>query len=43
MSLLSTLFAGVSGLNGQAKAMEIIGDNIANVNTSGFKKSDVVF
>ena len=43
MSLLSTLFSGVSGLNAQAKGMEIIGDNIANVNTAGFKKSDVVF
>ena len=31
MSLISTLFTGVSGLSGQSKAMEIIGDNIANV------------
>jgi flagellar hook protein FlgE len=43
MSLISTLFSGVSGLSGQAKAMEIIGDNIANVNTVGFKGSSAVF
>ena len=43
MSLISTLFSGVSGLSGQAKAMEIIGDNIANVNTVGFKGSTAVF
>ena len=43
MSLISTLFTGVSGLSGQSKAMEIIGDNIANVNTVGFKGSEPVF
>ena len=43
MSLISTLFTGVSGLSGQSKAMEIIGDNIANVNTVGFKGSAPVF
>ncbi len=43
MSLISTLFTGVSGLSGQSKAMEIVGDNIANVNTVGFKGSEPVF
>ena len=43
MSLISTLFTGVSGLSGQSKAMEIIGDTIANVNTVGFKGSAPVF
>jgi flagellar hook protein FlgE len=43
MSLISTLFTGVSGLSGNSKAMEIIGDNIANVNTVGFKGSTPVF
>ena len=43
MSLISTLFTGVSGLSGNSKAMEIIGDNIANVNTVGFKGSAPVF
>ncbi len=43
MSLISSMFAGVSGLRGNAQALAVIGDNIANVNTSGFKGSDVVF
>ncbi len=43
MSLVATLFTGVSGLLGNAKAMNVIGDNIANVNTVGFKSSKAVF
>ena len=43
MSLISSLFTGVSGLLGNARAMNIIGDNIANVNTVGFKGSKAVF
>ena len=43
MSLISSLFTGVSGLLGNSKAMNIIGDNIANVNTVGFKGSKAVF
>ncbi|KMP11703.1 flagellar hook protein FlgE [Candidatus Nitromaritima sp. SCGC AAA799-A02] len=43
MSLISSLFTGVSGLTGNSKAMNIIGDNIANVNTVGFKESRAVF
>ena len=43
MSLISSLFTGVTGLAGQAKGMEIIGDNISNVNTVGFKSSKAVF
>ena len=43
MSLISSLFTGVTGLAGQAKGMEIIGDNISNVNTVGFKSSKAIF
>ncbi|PIQ96920.1 MAG: flagellar biosynthesis protein FlgE [Nitrospinae bacterium CG11_big_fil_rev_8_21_14_0_20_56_8] len=43
MALISSLFTGVTGLNGNSKAMNIIGDNIANVNTIGFKGSKAVF
>ena len=43
MSLISSLFTGVTGLAGQSKGMEIIGDNISNVNTVGFKSSKAVF
>lgn len=43
MSLVSALFTGVSGLTGNAKALEVLGDNISNVNTVGFKSSRPVF
>lgn len=35
--MIGSLFAGISGLNANATAMTVIGDNIANVNTSAFK------
>jgi flagellar hook protein FlgE len=35
--MIGSLFAGISGLNANAKAMTVIGDNIANVNTTAFK------
>jgi flagellar hook protein FlgE len=35
--MIGSLFAGISGLNANATAMTVIGDNIANVNTTGFK------
>ncbi len=37
--MIGSLFAGVSGLNVNSKALNLIGDNIANVNTAGFKSS----
>jgi flagellar hook protein FlgE len=43
MSLISTLFTGVTGLSGNSSAMSVIGDNISNVNTVGFKESKAVF
>ncbi len=43
MSLISTLFTGVTGLTGNSSAMGVIGDNISNVNTVGFKESKAVF
>ena len=43
MSLIGSLFAGVSGLTSNSDALNIIGDNIANVNTVGFKGSKAVF
>ena len=43
MSITSSLFAGISGLNALGNAMTVIGDNIANVNTIGFKGSRVTF
>lgn len=43
MSLTSALFSGVSGLGTLGNAMTVIGDNIANISTVGFKASRVTF
>jgi flagellar hook protein FlgE len=39
MSLIGTLGSGVSALRTFMKGLEVIGNNIANVNTTGFKSS----
>ena len=39
MGILSSLFAGVSGLNANGTALSVIGNNIANLSTVGFKGS----
>ena len=43
MGLLNSLFSAVSGLQNQQVMMDVIGNNIANVNTIGFKGSRVTF
>jgi flagellar hook protein FlgE len=43
MSLSGALFAGVSGLTAQGSKIGIISDNIANVNTIGYKEAEAVF
>lgn len=43
MALLGTLTSGVSALRTFSKGLEVIGNNIANVNTTGFKTSQVTF
>jgi flagellar hook protein FlgE len=43
MSLNSAMFTGVSGILTMGNAMNVIGDNIANVNTVGFKGNRSVF
>ena len=43
MSLYSALRSGVSGLFSNAQRMGMISDNIANVNTSGYKRVDAQF
>ena len=40
--MIASLFAGISGLNANASAMRAIGDNIANVNTPGYTRQEVV-
>jgi len=39
----NALFAGVSGLNASSKQMDVIGNNIANVNTIGYRSSKIQF
>ncbi len=41
--MMRSLFAGVSGLRNHQTRMDVIGNNIANVNTVGFKASRVTF
>jgi len=43
MSLYGALFSGVSGLQAESAAMGAISDNITNVNTVGYKQTDVNF
>jgi flagellar hook protein FlgE len=37
--MIASLYAGISGLSANATAMTVIGDNIANVNTTAFKSN----
>jgi flagellar hook protein FlgE len=43
MSLIGTLTSGVSALRSFTKGLEVIGNNIANVNTTAYKGSKVTF
>ena len=36
--MMRSLFSGVSGLQNHQTRMDVLGNNIANVNTVGFKK-----
>ena len=41
--MMRAMFSGVSGLKGHQTRMDVVGNNIANVNTTGFKASRVTF
>ena len=41
--MMRSLFSGISGLTNHQTRMDVIGNNIANVNTAGFKQSRVIF
>jgi flagellar hook protein FlgE len=43
MAMLTSLFTGISGLNANGLALSVIGNNIANANTVGFKASRANF
>jgi len=41
--MMRSLFAAISGLVNQQVKMDVIGNNVANVNTTGYKSSRVLF
>lgn len=41
--MIRSMFSAVSGLRNHQTMMDVVGNNIANVNTSGFKSSTTVF
>ena len=41
--MMRSMFSGVSGLRSHQTMMDVVGHNIANVNTAGFKTSQVTF
>ena len=41
--MMRSLFSGVSGLRNHQTRMDVIGNNISNVNTVGYKSSRVIF
>ena len=43
MSIYGALFSGVSGLNANSQALGAIADNIVNINTIGYKGTEVRF
>ncbi len=43
MSLLTAMSTGVSGLDAESDALGIIGNNVSNSNTVGFKESRAIF
>jgi flagellar hook protein FlgE len=43
VSVLRSLFSGITGLRAHQTLMDVVSNNISNVNTTGFKSSSVVF
>lgn len=41
--MLTSLFTAVTGMNANGMALSVIGDNVANMNTTGFKASRAAF
>ena len=41
--MMRSLYSGVAGLQNHQVRMDVLGNNIANVNTTGFKKGRVNF
>lgn len=43
MSITKAMYAGVSGLSAESNTLSIVGENIANTNTVGFKRTRATF
>lgn len=43
MGINKTLYTGVAGLTAHGEALGVVGDNIANVNTTGYKAERAIF
>ena len=41
--MLRSLMSGVSGVRGHQVSLDVVGNNIANVNTAGYKRSSITF
>ena len=41
--MMRSMFSGISGLRSHQLMMDVVGNNIANVNTAGFKASMITF
>ena len=41
--MIKSMYSAVTGLRSHQTLMDVIGNNIANVNTAGFKSSRVLF
>ena len=41
--MIRSLYTSLTGLNQNQKAMDVVGDNLANVNTTGYKAGRMVF
>lgn len=43
MTVLASLYSGISGITSNGSAMSVSGDNIANINTTAFKAGSALF
>jgi flagellar hook protein FlgE len=43
MAILTSLFSGISGLNAYGTGLSVVGNNIANLNTVGYKDGETSF
>lgn len=41
--MLRSMYSGISGMRGFQTKLDVVGNNISNVNTSGFKKGRFTF